>query len=446
MIKAGLVQQNKGYGIFPSSHAPRWGNFYVEQPYVASKFDTGFSNIQNSTYQPSITVAPRSVTQPYKYDLTPKAVNQPVFGQTAYLDVFGRKANEIVDYVAERLKDGQYFGKIGPQGPPGPMGPQGPPGPQGIQGLSGPEGIRGPPGLTGMTGPMGPAGPQGEPGMPGEMGPPGMQGETGPVGPQGETGPMGPQGEIGPQGPIGLPGPEGQMGPQGLPGPALNEDQVKLYLDNLFLQSFHNVPAKIQNYIDLMLQEVPQRLQIAFAQEIAPVLQSLEQERISQDDLKMIIQQIANETRAEVVPAPLLAIDTQPTQVFQETETGRLQITFPERKFSTSSTGGKKPESPVNTQPPEPQQKEETVPEPKPEEPQPSVNQTFNTPPRPVFPKKPKPKVKSDVKKISEEQELRNRIRILKAKKAKHQLSKKQEKILLDAEIRLMNLKKKKKF
>lgn len=118
MIKSGLVQQDYGYGTFPAAKRQRrYGNYSVVRPYVDSSFDTGFSGIKNSSYQPSAVkiVTPKSVNQVYKNDLTPAAIHQPIFGPTTFLDIFGKKHGEIADYVAERLKDGKYSARIGPQ-------------------------------------------------------------------------------------------------------------------------------------------------------------------------------------------------------------------------------------------------------------------------------------------------------------------------------------------
>lgn len=117
MIKSGLVEQNYGYGTFPAARRrQRWGNEFVEQPNLNPKFDTGFSGITNSAYQPSYVkaITPKSVTRPFQNDITPKTVNPPTFGPTTYDQVFGKKKGDIVDYVAERIKGGEYFQPIGP--------------------------------------------------------------------------------------------------------------------------------------------------------------------------------------------------------------------------------------------------------------------------------------------------------------------------------------------
>lgn len=124
MIKSGLVQQNYGFRPYPSSYKKhgRWGTEYTERPYVASsQFDTGFEGIANSSYQESaiaVPSRPRSnavykVFQPLTIE--PKVVNLPMFNQTTYDDIFGRKANELVDYVSQRIKNGEHFGRLGPQ-------------------------------------------------------------------------------------------------------------------------------------------------------------------------------------------------------------------------------------------------------------------------------------------------------------------------------------------
>ena len=129
------------------------------------------------------------------------------------------KAQTALNDLLQGIRDGDFIGLPGPEGPQGPQGIQGPVGPQGPQGEVGPVGPQGPRGTQGVNGPQGIQGPKGDPGPKGDVGP---QGEVGPVGPrglQGETGPQGPQGIQGPVGPVGPAGPEGPKGEQGPAGP-----------------------------------------------------------------------------------------------------------------------------------------------------------------------------------------------------------------------------------
>lgn len=144
------------------------------------------------------------------------------------------KAQTALNDLLQGIRDGDFIGLPGPEGPQGPQGIQGPVGPQGPQGEVGPVGPQGPRGTQGVNGPQGIQGPKGDPGPKGDVGPQGevgpvgprgLQGEVGPVGPQGprglqgETGPVGPKGEQGVQGPVGPEGPRGVQGAQGPAGP-----------------------------------------------------------------------------------------------------------------------------------------------------------------------------------------------------------------------------------
>jgi hypothetical protein len=176
--------------------------------------------------------------------------------------------DQMYDWRAELIEQGDtgyITGPTGPQGPQGPQGTEGPAGPQGPQGMQGPTGSQGPQGVQGepgeglnvkgsvqnasdlpmtgnligdayvlqsnghllvwdgaqwidmgpLQGPQGPQGPQGAPGTQGVQGLAGAQGATGADGAQGPIGPVGPQG---PKGEIGPQGQKGDSGPQGLPG------------------------------------------------------------------------------------------------------------------------------------------------------------------------------------------------------------------------------------
>ena len=141
------------------------------------------------------------------------------------------KAQTALNDLLQGIRDGDFIGLPGPEGPQGPQGIQGPVGPQGPQGEVGPIGPQGPRGTQGVNGPQGIQGPKGDPGPKGDVGPQGeagpvgprgLQGETGPVGPQGvqgPVGPVGPKGEQGVQGPVGPVGPKGEQGVQGPVGP-----------------------------------------------------------------------------------------------------------------------------------------------------------------------------------------------------------------------------------
>lgn len=136
------------------------------------------------------------------------------------------KAQTALNDLLKGIRDGDFIGLPGPEGPQGPQGIQGPVGPQGPQGEVGPVGPQGPRGTQGVNGPQGIQGPKGGPGPKGDAGP---QGEVGPVGPrglQGETGPAGPQGPIGPVGPVGPKGEQGPVGPEGPKGEQGNQGPV----------------------------------------------------------------------------------------------------------------------------------------------------------------------------------------------------------------------------
>lgn len=138
------------------------------------------------------------------------------------------KAQTALNDLLQGIRDGDFIGLPGPEGPQGPQGIQGPVGPQGPQGEVGPVGPQGPRGTQGVNGPQGIQGPKGDPGPKGDVGPQGevgpvgprgLQGETGPAGPQGIQGPVGPVGPKGEQGPAGPEGPKGEQGSQGPVGP-----------------------------------------------------------------------------------------------------------------------------------------------------------------------------------------------------------------------------------
>ena len=108
MIKSGLIVKNRflSGGAYPSDYNAqgRTGSYSVTRPGNVDNFDTGFETASNvSPYQERVeeysSVTPRSVYKPKKI----RAKNLAKFGPTAYNSMFGKKADELSDYVAQRF-------------------------------------------------------------------------------------------------------------------------------------------------------------------------------------------------------------------------------------------------------------------------------------------------------------------------------------------------------
>jgi hypothetical protein len=392
MITSGLLQQNYGFGVYPSSHGQRWGNSFREQPDISPGFDYGFKGIKNSSYQESaikVPTRPKSnavykVFQPT--EIEPKAINLPQFGQTAYNDIFGKVNDQIQDYVSQRLKNGEYFGRVGPQGPPGPTGPIGP------EGRVGPKGSKGSPGIQG---------------------------------PAGEAGLQGPQGIQG------LEGMQGIQGPMGLSGVVPSEQDITAYLNSLFNSTFSGLPSQLENYIKTQLEDVPGNVLTTVVNELQPVITNYFNDRLSVADVAEITQAVVNENLATAKPLDLSIVKTLPDELFGPEDDDdepvdennplyqKLQAALDEQlsNASQSSTGPAKPTKPASLRG--------------------NKLSPAISPQKPVL-QKIKPVRLS--KKISEIQELKKRIALLKKREEKNRLTRSQSKALLDAEIRLNNL------
>jgi len=462
MIKSGLVIQNRlGNDIYPSGYTKhgRWGTEYTERPSSNDVFDTGFSTTREiSPYQQSVDtfdrVVPKSVFKSTKANRFYKYKNGPKISQVAYLDIFGKKANEIVDYVGSQLKKSYFTGVPGPAGPAGPAGPSGPKGDKGEEGLQGiaglageigPIGPIGPRGEMGFTGPQGPQGIEGAQGMQGIEGaqgiegPQGMQGIEGAQGMQGIEGPQGMQGVQGMQGiegPQGIQGFEGSQGTQGLVGNAPSETQVQLLIEN----SLSNLPTYITNMLDSRLTNLPTFIQAEVVSQLQGLPEYIKSNQLSISDIAPIISGMIADASPQ--PSDIFTNPLAITNIPQETETGMVTIYQPERSFqSAQEPGPSAPSEPI----PEPAK----APEP-PQKPKRKPSRTTSLPtvveeeagPSNLGSKKPEApskKVKTDEpsKKLSEIEELKRSIDVLKKKK---KLSPNQQTLLLQRENRLSML------
>lgn len=458
MIKSGLVIQNRqGLDLYPSGYTKhgRWGTQYSERPSSNDVLDTGFSTTREiSPYQQSVDtfdrVVPKSVFKSTKASRFYKYKNGPKQAQLAYLDIFGKKANEIVDYVGSQLKKSYFTGIPGPAGPAGPPGPSGERGEPGLQGIAGLAGQIGPAGPIGPQGEMGLTGPQGEIGFTGPQGPQGiegaqgMQGIEGAQGMQGIEGPQGMQGVQGMQGiegPQGIQGFEGPQGTQGLVGNAPSETQVQLLIEN----SLSNLPTYITNMLDSRLTNLPTFIQAEVVSQLQGLPQYIQSNQLSINDVAPIIAGMI----ADAAPRPA-DIFTNPlaiTNIPQETETGMVTIYQPERSFQSAQEPA--PSAPEPSEPiPEPAKAPEPKLKPKPkpakkaslptvveEEAGPS-NLGTRKAEAPTTPSK-KVKIDEPSKKLSEIEELKRSIEVLKKKK---KLSPNQQTLLFQRENRLSAL------
>ena len=93
MIKSGLFQRN------PRHQLSNWEYDYTTRPFVASKeFDIGFQGINATTAE----MLSRSVSKPFKNDMTPKLAYTFIFQPTVFSDLFGSNDGT---YSAEKIKN-----------------------------------------------------------------------------------------------------------------------------------------------------------------------------------------------------------------------------------------------------------------------------------------------------------------------------------------------------
>lgn len=283
MIRSGLVIQSKAlFGSYPSDHNPygRWATEFTTNPStLPNEIDSGFKTTKTiSPFQQTLDISraiPLSVYRPSKRDRYNRsqqiqvqkiqAINGPRTVEVMYDDIFGNKANELVDYIANKIKIPSPV--LGPPGPMGPMGPMGPTGQRGI-GLKGDQGPMGPQGLTGM---------QGEPGLQGLTG---IQGEPGP---QGLTGMQGSQ------------GPRGEVGPQGLIGNAPTPQQLQY----LIQQQLQNLPTYITGVVQDQLIGLPAYVQAEVVDQLQDLPLLIETNSIGMNDVVPIISQMIEDARPQ---------------------------------------------------------------------------------------------------------------------------------------------------
>jgi hypothetical protein len=131
MIRSGLVIQSNGlFGGYPSNHNPqgRWGSEFTDHPStLPNQFDTGFQTTKTiSPFQQTVEIEraiPGSVFRHSKSNrfyraqkgsvVNLKNINGPRSVEPMYDDVFGKKANELVDYVQGKIKTNGSFSTQG---------------------------------------------------------------------------------------------------------------------------------------------------------------------------------------------------------------------------------------------------------------------------------------------------------------------------------------------
>ncbi|XP_062517788.1 collagen alpha-2(I) chain-like isoform X3 [Corticium candelabrum] len=173
-------------------------------------------------------------------------------------------------YIGEKGETGAsgndgVKGDAGVRGPPGVRGPVGPPGVIGPTGY-GKTGAQGPQGNPGSQGPVGPPGLpgvkgiRGDKGNKGNLGGRGIAGADGTPGPPGHRGKTGVTGLKGEKGIIGEPGHKGEQGRQGVPGPAIDSDTLKNYVESVKTMR-QEVDGKLDKLnISLQLQDLKQEI------------------------------------------------------------------------------------------------------------------------------------------------------------------------------------------
>jgi len=339
MIRSGLVIQSRtkfGSGSYPSDYNP-YGRFATESETrpsnLPNQFDTGFQTTKSiSPFQQSIQITrvkPNSLYKPSKGDLRMKAlkgstkrrgqfkqplqqnieaINKPVMGELFYDDVFGKRANELVDYVGDQLNKRYFknFNGVGIKGDIGPAGPQGAIGPRGEMGMTGAPGERGEMGMTGA---------------------PGERGEMGMTGAPGERGPQGIQGE------------RGERGEQGLVGNTPSVQQ----LQSLIQQQLADLPDYLQNLIGNQLQGLPTYVKGEVVSQLQDLPRLIETNSIGLNDVKPIIAQMIEEARPQ--PADIHTNLGAIVNIPQDTEMGNVVVSKPERLIEYPSS------TPLNSTP-----------------------------------------------------------------------------------------------
>lgn len=357
MIRSGLTIQKKGlFDPYPSDYKAheRFGNYTEVRPSTMSaQVDSGFSTTRTiSPFQQSYKIEramPKTVFKtPKQIYMKPEeakfvSINGPAFDQVAFLDIFGKKTNEIVDYVGSQLKKSYFTGVPGPAGPAGPQGMAGPKGDKGEQGLQGIAGLAGAQGMMGPRGETGAMGPQGETGATG------TQGEAGAMGPQGEAGAMGPQGEAGLRGEVGL------MGPQGVVGNSPSEEQVR----GLIEYTLQGMPDYIIQMLQGQLSGLPLMIQGEITSQLQNLPQFIQSNQLKIEDIQPIIQGLINDAlpkNADIYTRPTITLP-------QQTETGIVLVPKVERVFETPNLQSTNPQvetvpqqTSVSQEPPVPQE------------------------------------------------------------------------------------------
>ena len=331
MIRSGLVIQNRtkyGSGTYPSDHNPfgQFSTFSETRPSnLPNQIDTGFQTTKAiSPFQQSIkttNVTPNSLFKPTRGDIklmlkkgrrgkkqfkqeerqNIQVVNTPMIGEIFYDDIFGKRANELVDYVGDQLNK-RYFNMRGERGA------QGIPGPQGMPGLQGERGFEG---MTGLQGPQG------------------FEGMTGAPGPQGVQGPQGPQ------------------GPQGAQGLVGNTPSVQ-ELQALIQQQLENMPNYLQNMVQGQLQGLPTYVKAEIVGSLEDLSRLIETNSIGLNDVKPIISQMIQEALPQ--PADIHSNLKAIVDIPQETEMGNIVVSKPQRLLEYPTSQPQRIE-PLNSEP-----------------------------------------------------------------------------------------------
>jgi hypothetical protein len=315
MIKSGAVIKSKAlFGSYPSDYNPhgRPGNFDTMRPStLPNQFDTGFETTKTiAPFQQSFEVeraVPGSVFRTSKSNKFYRAkdamikkiqqTNAPRVVEIVYDDIFGNKANELVDYIGNKLK--QFApGVVGPAGPMGPQGPMGLTGVKGDQGQMGLSGMQGEPGLQGLTGMQGEPGLQGLAGMPGE---PGVQ------------------------------GPKGEIGQQGIVGNGPSAEQVQFIIQ----QQLENLPSYITNIVESQLVGLPTYVQAEIIGNLTELPRLIETNSVGLKDVVPLISQMIED--AKPADNDIFTNHGALVTIPQNTETGNMNVPQPSRVFEKPS-------------------------------------------------------------------------------------------------------------
>lgn len=332
MIRSGLVIQNRtkyGSGTYPSDHNPfgQFSTFSETRPSnLPNQIDTGFQTTKAiSPFQQSIkttNVTPNSLFKPTRGDIklmlkkgrrgkkqfkqeerqNIQVINTPMIGEIFYDDIFGKRANELVDYVGDQLNK-RYFNMRGETGMPG---------------------IQGERGFEGMTGAQGIQGPQGFEGMQGIQGERGFEGMTGAQGVQGPPGPQGPQGLVGNT-------------------PSVQELQA------LIQQQLENMPNYLQNMVQGQLQGLPTYVKAEIVGSLEDLSRLIETNSIGLNDVKPIISQMIQEALPQ--PADIHSNLGSIVNIPQETEMGDVVVSKPQRLIEYPTPTLQQRIAPLNSEP-----------------------------------------------------------------------------------------------